>query len=216
MPDVLEVAGSADVCLGQPLFLGLALLLPLWECRVHDVVHLRVVVVTLHVADLWVFDVHRSHGQRRAIWRVAPLLRFPLSSPDELVHMAAEALRLLLAGKVQTHLAVISGKCDEVRFGEVDAEVVVQLLFKHHLTLLDVPHPDEVGSQRVVLDQTGHPAASLVPDGVPVCGVQLHHGRGQGNAFPAKVVEKAVIFLRCQEYGTDVCLPTLRRMSTHY
>ena len=33
----------------------------------------------------------------------------------------------------ETH---ISSKCDEVRSGEVDAEVVVQLLFKHHLTVL--------------------------------------------------------------------------------
>lgn len=30
----------------------------------------------------------------------------------------------------------ISSKCDEIGFGEVDDKVVVQLLFKHHLTFL--------------------------------------------------------------------------------
>lgn len=152
----------------------------------------------------------------------------------------------------ETH---ISSKCDEVRSGEVDAEVVVQLLFKHHLTVLwnkqttpwtewrmmpqvlteqtyhrchykniksswisncgtppldincgerhrllattlvnhsdviamcrtaswcvstdlDVQDPDEVGSLRVVFDQTGHAAASLVPAGVPISCEHLDH-----------------------------------------
>lgn len=30
----------------------------------------------------------------------------------------------------------ISSKCDKVGFGGVDGEVVVQLLFEHHLTVL--------------------------------------------------------------------------------
>lgn len=81
MPNVLEVARCADVCLGEPLLLRLALFLPLVEGRVHDVDHLRVVVETWNIADLRVFDVDSSHGQRRAIRRVASLLRFPLSSP---------------------------------------------------------------------------------------------------------------------------------------
>lgn len=34
---------------------------------------------------------------------------------------------------------------------------------------LDVKDPDEVGSLRVVFDQTGHAAAFLVPAGVSVC-----------------------------------------------
>lgn len=63
--DSLEVAGRADVCLGQPLLLPpLVLLLPLGEGGVHDVVHLRV-VVAVNVADLRVFDVDCCHGERR-------------------------------------------------------------------------------------------------------------------------------------------------------
>lgn len=63
--DSLEVARRADVRLGQPLLLPpLALLLPLGEGGVHDVVHLRV-VVAVDVADLGVFDVDRGHGERR-------------------------------------------------------------------------------------------------------------------------------------------------------
>ncbi len=68
--DSLEVARCADVCLGQPLLLPpLVLFLPLGEGGVHNVVHLRVVMVTLNIADLWVFDVDGSHGQRRALER---------------------------------------------------------------------------------------------------------------------------------------------------
>jgi len=47
-------------------------------------------------------------------------------------------------------------------------------------TYLDVQDPDEVGPQGVVFDQTGHPAASLVPAGVPVCREHLDHCCGQG------------------------------------
>lgn len=69
--DSLEVAGCADVRLGQPLLLPpLVLLLPLGEGGVHDVVHLRV-VVAVNVADLGVFDVHRCHGQRRPYERTS-------------------------------------------------------------------------------------------------------------------------------------------------
>lgn len=72
--DSLEVARRADVRLGQPLLLPLALFLPLGEGGVHNVVHLRVVMVTLNVADLWVFDVDCSHGQRRA-WKMAETMK---------------------------------------------------------------------------------------------------------------------------------------------
>ena len=65
--DSLEVARCANVRFGQPLLLPLVLLLPLGEGGVHNVVHLRVVMVTLNTADLWVFDVDGSHRQRRAL-----------------------------------------------------------------------------------------------------------------------------------------------------
>lgn len=67
--DSLEVARCADVCLGQPLLLPFALFLLLGEGGVYHVVHLRVVMVTLNPADLWVFDVDGGHGQRRA-WKM--------------------------------------------------------------------------------------------------------------------------------------------------
>lgn len=38
--------------------------------------------------------------------------------------------------KVQKGETHISSKCDEIRFGEGDVEVVVELLFKHHFTFL--------------------------------------------------------------------------------
>lgn len=64
--DSLEVAGCADVGLGQPLLLPFAsFLLPLGESGVYDVVHLRVVLVAVNVADLRVLDVDGRHGQRR-------------------------------------------------------------------------------------------------------------------------------------------------------
>lgn len=65
--DSLEVARCADVRLGQPLLFPLGLFLPLGEGGVHNVVHLRVIMVTLNSADLWVFDVDSSHGQRWAL-----------------------------------------------------------------------------------------------------------------------------------------------------
>lgn len=62
--DSLEVAGRADVRLGQPLLLAsLVLLLPLGEGGVHNVVHLRV-VVAVNIADLGVFNVNCCHGER--------------------------------------------------------------------------------------------------------------------------------------------------------
>lgn len=66
--DSLEVAWCADVRLGQLLLLPLGLFLPLGE-GVRNVVHLRVVMVTLMTADLGVFDVDGSHGQRRSLKR---------------------------------------------------------------------------------------------------------------------------------------------------
>lgn len=68
--DSLEVAWCANVCLGQPLLLpSFGLFLLLGEGGVHNVVHLRVVMVTLDTADCWVFDVDSGHGQRRA-WKI--------------------------------------------------------------------------------------------------------------------------------------------------
>lgn len=66
----LEVAGCADVCLGQPLPLPLVFVLfdPPGEGGVHEVVHLRVVVKAMNIVDFGVFDVRGSHGQRRS-WR---------------------------------------------------------------------------------------------------------------------------------------------------
>lgn len=66
LADLLEVAGRADVCFGQPLLLPFAFFLPPGEGRVHNVVHLRVVVITLNTVDLRVFDVDSGHGQRRS------------------------------------------------------------------------------------------------------------------------------------------------------
>ena len=42
-------------------------------------------------------------------------------------------------------------------------------------TYLEVNDPDEVGSLRVVFDQTGHPAAFLAPARVPICYEHLGH-----------------------------------------
>lgn len=64
--DSLEVARCADICLGQPLLLPFGFFLPLGEGGVHHIVHLRVVMVTVNIADLWVFDVDGGHGQRGA------------------------------------------------------------------------------------------------------------------------------------------------------
>lgn len=64
----LEVARCANVCLGQPLPFPFALFLPLGKGGVHNVVHLRVVMVTLNTVDLRVFDVYGGHGQRRT-WK---------------------------------------------------------------------------------------------------------------------------------------------------
>lgn len=175
VPNVLEVAGRADVGLGQPLLLpALVLLLSPGEGGVHQVVHLRVAEAL--EADLGVLDVYCGHGKRRTVRRVAPLLSFPLSSPHELKQVAAETLRLLLTGKVQTHLARISSKCDEIRFGEVGVEVVVELLFKHDFTILEVKDPDEVGPHGVVFHQTGDAAAPLAPVKAAVRCEHLDHG----------------------------------------
>lgn len=82
MSNVLEVARCADVCLCQLLLLPpFDFFLPLGKGRVHNVVHLRIVVITLNTVDLWVFDIDSRHGQCGSICRVASLLGFPLFSP---------------------------------------------------------------------------------------------------------------------------------------
>lgn len=62
--DSLEVAGCADVGLGQLLLLAFGLLV-LAAQHVVEVVRLLVAVgvVEPDVVDLWVLDVHRGHGQ---------------------------------------------------------------------------------------------------------------------------------------------------------
>lgn len=58
----LEVAWCADVRFGQLLPLSaLDLLLPLGEAGVHNVVHLRVVLVTVSSVDLGIFNVNRGN-----------------------------------------------------------------------------------------------------------------------------------------------------------
>lgn len=68
MVDSLEVAGCADVGLGQLLLLALGLLVLAAQAAVTqhvvDVVRLLVAVgVVESDVDLWVLDVHCGHGQ---------------------------------------------------------------------------------------------------------------------------------------------------------
>lgn len=156
---------------------------------------MTVVMVTRNIADLRVLDVNRGHWQCWTIGRVTSLLSFPLSSPHEVTHVSAKLLCFLLIGKIKTHLAIISSKCNKVRPGGGEAEAVVKLLFEHHLPIPEVEHPDVVRALGVVFDQTGHAAASFVPGGVPVCCKHLHHCRGERDAFPAEVGEQAFILL---------------------
>lgn len=57
----LEVAGGADVSLGQLLPFALGFLLLLGQAAVHHVVHVGVVVVA-HIVDLRVLNVNSCHG----------------------------------------------------------------------------------------------------------------------------------------------------------
>lgn len=61
--DLLEIAGSADVSLGQFLPLAFDLLLFLVKATVHHVVHVGI-VVEAHIVDFRVLDVHGRHWQR--------------------------------------------------------------------------------------------------------------------------------------------------------
>lgn len=138
MSNVLEVAGGADIGLGELLaLLVLDLLVLLVEAAMAEhvvevvglllglvgwllvgrlvlggvmVVVVVVGVVGAHVVDLRVLDVHRGHGESRAIWRVASLFSFALASAEQVVQGCSEPLSLLLTGKIQAYLTGISSK----------------------------------------------------------------------------------------------------------
>lgn len=114
MTDVLEVAGRADVGLGQLLLLAFGLLVLPAEAAVAqhvvEVVRLLVAVrvVEPDVVDLRVFDVHRGHVQSRTIFRVTSLLSFTLSSVEQVVDGGSESFGFFFAGEVQADLTRIS------------------------------------------------------------------------------------------------------------
>lgn len=114
MTDVLEVAGRADVGLGQLLLLAFGLLVlasqPAVAQHVVEVVWLLVAVgvVESDIVNLRVLDVHRGHVQSRAIFRVTSLLGFALSSVEQVIDGGSESFGLFFTGKVQTDLTRIS------------------------------------------------------------------------------------------------------------
>lgn len=114
MTDVLEVAGRADVSLGQLLLLAFGLLVlpvqPAVAQHVVEVVRLLVAVrvVESDVVDLRVLDVHRGHVQSWTIFRVTSLLGFALSPVEQVVDGGSESFGLFFAGEVQADLTGIS------------------------------------------------------------------------------------------------------------
>lgn len=158
MTDVLEVAGCADVSLGQLLLLAFGLFVLPGQAAVAQhvvkVVRLLVAVgvVESDTVDFWVLDVHCGHGQSQTIFRVTSFLCFPLSSVEQVIDGSSESFGLFFTSKVQTNLTTVACKRDEVWSGAANGEAVVQFLFKHGFPLLDVKHSDEVGSLGVVFD----------------------------------------------------------------
>lgn len=114
MTDVLEVAGRADVGLGQLLLLAFGLLVlpvePAVAQHVVEVVRLLVAVgvVESDIVDLRVLDVHCGHVQSWTIFRVTSLLCFALSSVEQVVDCGSESFGLFFARKVQTDLTGVS------------------------------------------------------------------------------------------------------------
>lgn len=108
MTDVLEVAGRADVGLGQLLLLALLGFLVPAAQHVVEVVRWRVgrAVEPKNVVDLWVLDVHRGHVEGRPC--------FALPSVEQVTDGGPEPPGFLLTGKVEADLAGVSGKGDEV------------------------------------------------------------------------------------------------------
>lgn len=116
MTDVLEVAGCADVGLGQLLLLAFGFLVLACQSAVAqhvvEVVRLLVAVgvVESDVVDLWVLDVHCGHGQNWTIFRVTSFLDFALPSVEQVVDASSESFGLFFTSKVQTDLTGISCK----------------------------------------------------------------------------------------------------------
>lgn len=206
MTDVLEVAGCADVGLGQLLLLALLGLLVPAAQHVVEVVRRRVggAVEPKNVVDLRVLDVHRGHVEGWAC--------FALPSVEQVADGGPEPPGLLLTGEVEANLAGVSGKGEKVGPGAADGEVMVELLLEHGPALLDVEDPDEVGPLGVVLDQAGHPTAPLHPAGAPVSSIHLDHSRAQRGAFPAQVAKQTVVLLWGQQDGAHVDGPPGRRL----
>lgn len=92
---------------------------------------------------------------------------------------------------------------------------MVELLFVHGFSFLDVEHSDEVGPLGVVFDQTGHSAAPLQPRAAAIRRIDLDHGRAQRGAFPAQVSEQTLVLLRREQDGAHVHCPARRRVTVH-
>lgn len=116
MTDVLEVAGCADVGLGQLLLLAFGLFVLPGQATVAQhvvkVVWLLVAVgvVESNIVDLWVLDVHCGHGQSWTIFRVTSFLCFPLPSVEQVIDGSSESFGLFFTSKVQTNLTTVACK----------------------------------------------------------------------------------------------------------
>lgn len=92
---------------------------------------------------------------------------------------------------------------------------MVELLFEHGFSFLDIEHSDEVGPLGIVFDQAGHSAAPLQPRAAAIRCIDLDHGRAKRGAFPAQVAEQTLVLLRGEQDGAHVHSSARRRMAVH-
>lgn len=92
---------------------------------------------------------------------------------------------------------------------------MVELLFVHGLSFLDVEHSDEVGPLGVVFDQTGHSTTPLQPRAAAIRRIDLDHGRAERGAFPAQVAQQTLVLLRGEQDGAHVRSPARQRVAVH-
>jgi len=95
-----------------------------------------------------------------------------------------EVDRLVVVREIESNLSVICLEGVEIRPWRLVLELVIDFLVKDQGAPVHVHHADVVRAPGVVLDQAGHPAATLVPSRVRrrLRPVDLDDGGGKGSA----------------------------------
>lgn len=147
-------------------------------------------------------------GRKGALFLILPVV----SLVDFILDSMLESVCFLLRRKVQSDLTVIrsEGMKEGLRRGVNN--LVVELLFPHLPSCLQIKHPYEVGALRVVFDEAHHSSVLQAPRGGTVrqSHEQLCYCSDHGGTPSAQQLVQPLILLWAQQRAPDALRFTFR------